>query len=153
MDASLPPEDPGLQLRWLVDRARISDLLVAMARALDDRDGPAYAALFTEDGVLELGEMRIQGREALAAGVARNLGGYGAVWHLSSNHAIQIDGDRAWARSYVIGAHRHGDDLTEHADMAGWYDATVSRTADGWRFASLSAHVVWMAGSGPLPHD
>jgi len=153
MLASAPPEDPRLQLRWLVDRAQISDLLVAMARALDDLDGAGYAALYTQDGALELGDMRVQGREALAAGVARNLGRYGAVWHLSANHAIEIDGDLARTRSYVIGAHRHGDDLSEHADMAGWYDTTVVRTAEGWRFESVSASVLWTSGSGALPHE
>jgi hypothetical protein len=141
------------QLQWLVDRAQISDLLVAMARALDDRDGDGYAALYTEDGVLKLGEMRVQGREPLAASVADNLGGYGAVWHLSANHAIELDGDRARTRSYVLGAHRHGDDLNDHADMAGWYDTSVVRAAEGWRFESVSASVLWMSGSGPLPHD
>jgi hypothetical protein len=147
------PEDPGLQLRWLVDRAQISDLLVAMARTLDDRDGARYGALYVEDGVLELGALRVQGREALAASVAQNLGGYGAVWHLSANHAIEIDGDRAHTRSYVVGVHQHGDDLTRHADMGGWYDTTLTRTAEGWRFESVSASVIWMSGSGPLPHE
>jgi hypothetical protein len=153
MHNSSPPQDAGAQLRWLVDRAQISDLLVAMARTLDERDGVGYAALYTEDGVLELGEMRAVGREALAAGVAQHLGGYGAVWHLGANHAIEMDGDRARTRSYVLGAHRHGDDLSRHADMGGWYDTTVVRTAEGWRFESVSASVLWTSGGGPLPHE
>jgi hypothetical protein len=148
-----PPNDPDRQLQWLVDRAQISDLLVAMARTLDERDHTGYASLFTEDGVLELGDMSVRGREALAAGVVRNLGGYGAVWHLSANHAIDLDGDRARTRSYVIGVHRNGDDLGHHADMAGWYDTTVVRTAEGWRFELVSASVLWTSGSGPLPHE
>ena len=147
-----PPKDPDRQLQWLVDRAAISDLIVAMARALDERDGSAYAELFTDDGVLELGELRIVGRDALAEGVGHNLGGYGAVWHLSSNHGIEIDGDDARVRSYVIGVHRHGDDLAHHADMAGWYDSTLQRTSAAWRFASVSARVIWTSGSGSLPH-
>ena len=153
MHGSPPPQDAGAQLRWLVDRAQISDLLVAMARTLDERDGAGYAALYTEDGVLELGEMRAVGREALAAGVTQNLGGYGAVWHLGANHAIEMDGDRARTRSYVLGAHRHGDDLSRHADMGGWYDTTMVRTAEGWRFESVSASVLWTSGGGPLPHE
>jgi len=146
-------QEADRQLQWLVDRAAISDLIVAMARALDERDGAAYAELFTDDGVLELGDLRIEGREALADGVAHNLGRYAAVWHLSSNHGIEIDGDRASARSYVVGVHRHGDDLEQHADMAGWYDTTLERTGDGWRFASVAARVIWTGGVGPLPHE
>lgn len=124
-----------------------------MARMLDERDGEGYAALFTDSASLELGEMRLQGRTALAASVAENLGGYGAVWHLSSNHTIELDGDRARTRSYVLGVHRHGEDVTHHADMAGGYDATAVRTPAGWRLESVVASVKWMSGSGPLPHE
>jgi hypothetical protein len=59
----------------------------------------------------------------------------------------------ARARSYVVGAHRHGDDLGRHADMGGWYDTTVARTAEGWRLESVSASVLWTSGGGPLPHE
>lgn len=149
----MPFDDPDRQLRWLVDRAEISDLLVAMARALDEGDGPGYADLFTDDGVLELGSMRVRGRPALAAGVTENLGRYAGVWHLSANHGIRVEGDHASARSYVIGVHRHGEDPARHADMAGWYDTTLERTSQGWRFATVSAHVSWIAGDGPLPHE
>lgn len=40
------------QIRWLVDRAHISDLLVEFARALDQRDWDAYAATYAPEGVL-----------------------------------------------------------------------------------------------------
>jgi hypothetical protein len=49
-----PPSEPTAQLRWLVDRAAISDLLIDFARALDDKDWEGYAANFAEDGVLAL---------------------------------------------------------------------------------------------------
>jgi uncharacterized protein (TIGR02246 family) len=150
--ASPPPADAAAQLRWLVDRAQIADLLVEMARALDARDGAAYAALFTEDGSLRLPGARQQGQAELEAGVHGALGAYGAVWHLSANHAIEITGDEARTRSYVIGVHRLGDDLAEHADMAGWYDAALRRTPDGWRFVSLTAQGVWTSGHDALPH-
>jgi len=142
------------QLQWLLDRAQISDLLIEFARALDDGDAEAYAATYAEDGVLELpGGFRIEGRAALGGSVAHVLGGYRAVWHLSANHAIEIDGDVARTRSYMLAVHRHGDDPADHATGAGWYENTLRRTAEGWRFAVVRVHVVWRSGAGPLPGE
>lgn len=139
------------RLQWLVDRAEISDLLVEFARALDERDPDAYAALYVEDGVLEFPGLRIEGRERLRAAVGPTLERYSAVWHMSSNHAIEIHGDVARARSYMLAVHRHGDDPSHHADGAGWYDNVLRRTSDGWRLQSVSLKLIWTGGDGPLP--
>jgi len=147
------PSDPAAQLQWLVDRAQISDLLVEFARALDERDWDEYAALYVPDGVLSADDkFRLEGRDQLAtAGSDRQLGQYNGTWHLSSNHAIEIDGDQARTRSYLLAAHMLGNDSFRHADGAGWYDCTLRRTPEGWRFASVNIHEIWHAGE-PLPH-
>ena len=142
------------QVRWLVDRALISDLLVEFARALDERDWDAYAATYTEDGVLEISDtVRLAGRDTIRGATAgeRGLGGYAGTWHGSSNHAIHIDGDTATTRSYLLGVHLLGGSTFRHADGAGWYDCTLLRTADGWRFTRVRIREVWHAGE-PLPH-
>src|SRR5689334_17076963 len=101
-----PPADPAAQLRWLVDRAAISDLLVDFARALDDKDWDGYAANYAEDGVLAIAPtIAHEGREGLAEFVAGSLGRYAGTHHLSANHAITIDGDEATTRSYLLAAH------------------------------------------------
>lgn len=152
MSISAPPADPSAQLQWLVDRAALSDLLVELADALDARDGARYATLYTEDGVLELpGGVRAEGREQLQAGVERGIAHYDAVWHLSANHAIELDGDAARTRSYVIAVHRHGPKPEHHATGAGWYTNTARRTPVGWRFSTVRLEIVWTAGEGPLP--
>jgi ketosteroid isomerase-like protein len=142
------------QVQWLVDRAHISDLLVEFARALDERDWDAYAALYIADGVLEIGDaVRFAGRDLIRAATAsdRGLGGYAGTWHGSSNHAITIDGDHATTRSYLHGVHLLGGGSFHHADGAGWYDCTLRRTADGWRFTRVRITEVWHAGE-PLAH-
>ncbi|MFZ0040628.1 MAG: nuclear transport factor 2 family protein [Solirubrobacteraceae bacterium] len=154
MRASPVPTDPAAQLQWLVDRAEISDLLIEFARALDARDGRAYAALYAEDGVLELpGGVRIEGGEQLSVGVARTLGPYHAVWHLSANHMIDVDGDVARTRSYLMAVHRHDAEAHRHATGAGWYDNRLRRTNAGWRLTSVRLEMVWRAGNGPLPGE
>jgi hypothetical protein len=57
----------------------------------------------------------------------------------------------ARTRSYLIGIHRVDDDTYHHADGGGWYDCTLRRTPEGWRFATVRIHEVWHAGSR-LPH-
>lgn len=142
--------DAAAQLQWLVDRARISDLLVNFARALDERDWDAYGQTYTEDGVFAIGDaVEFRGRREIQEATAseRGLGGYAGTWHLSSNHAITIDGDTATTRSYLIGVHLLGGSSRDHADGAGWYDCELRRTADGWRFTRVRIHEVWHAGS------
>ena len=147
------------QVRWLVDRALISDLLVEFARALDERDWDAYGATYTEDAVFEIGDaVRLEGRAVIQAATAseRGVGGYAGTWHGSSNHAITIEGDTATTRSYLHGVHLLGGSTFHHADGSGWYDCTLRRTdgvelSGGWRFTRVRIHEVWHAGE-PLPH-
>lgn len=148
-----PPTDPAAQLQWLVDRAAISDLLVDFARALDDQDWNAYAANYAEDGVLDIAPtISHRGRSGLADFVAASLGRYAGTHHLSSNHAITIDGDRATARSYLLAAHVFdAEQPHRHADGAGWYLCRLRRTAQGWRFTHVTLEIRYVAGE-PLLH-
>lgn len=147
------PTDPAAQLRWLVDRAQISDLLVEFARSLDEKDWEGNTALYVPDGVFEAGaSLRLEGHDQLRmSGSDRGLGQYAGTWHLSANHAIHIDGDTARTRSYLLGVHLLGGSPARHADGAGWYDCTVRRTPEGWRFVSVRISEVWTAGE-ELPH-
>lgn len=153
MPAPDPPADPAAQLQWLVDRAAVSDLLNDFARALDDRDWEGYAANYTEDGVLDIAPtIRHEGREGMAEFVAASLGRYAATHHLSSNHRIDLDGDIATTRSYLLAAHVFdAEQPHRHADGAGWYRCRVRRTAEGWRFEHVALVVRYVSGE-PLLH-
>ncbi len=145
--------DLATQVQWLVDRATISDLLVEFARSLDEKDWDTHVALYVPDGVFMAGDVfRLEGHEELMRTASpRALGQYAGTWHLSSNHAITIDGDTARVRSYLIGVHVLGEDPGGHADGGGWYDSTLRRTPEGWRFVTVRITEVWTAGA-PLPH-
>lgn len=147
------PSEPAAQLQWLVDRAQISDLLVEFARSLDDKDWAAYVALYVPDGVFTVGQgLRLEGHDQLAlTGTDRALARYHGTWHLSANHAITIDGDTATTRSYLLGVHLLDGDTYRHGDGAGWYDCTLRRTAEGWRFVTVALREIWHGGE-PLPH-
>jgi ketosteroid isomerase-like protein len=133
------------QLQWLVDRAQISDLLLSFAHSIDAHDHHRYTANFTEDGVLELPFGRFEGRDAIAAmeqPVAEM-----ATHHISANHMIELDGDTARTRSYLIATHIFDrTDLRDHTQAGGWYDCELRRTDAGWRFSSVRLSVVWESG-------
>ena len=60
-----PPADPVQQLRWLADRAEITELFHAFARAIDEKDQAAYADTFAEDGAVTLPHGTFTGRAAI----------------------------------------------------------------------------------------
>lgn len=87
----------------------------------------------------------------MRTGTPNGLGPHTATWHLSSNHAIDITGDTARTRSCLLAVHLLGLDTYRHADGAGWYDCTLQRTRQGWRFVTVHIHEIWHSGE-PLPH-
>lgn len=137
----------------LIDRAAISDLLIDFARALDDKDWAGYAANYTDDGVLAISPtIEHHGKDGLAEFVAAGLGKYSGTHHVSTNHAISIDGDHATTRSYLIAAHiLEGDDPYKHSDGAGWYNCKLTRTPDGWRFTLVTLEIKYLSGE-PMTH-
>ena len=151
MTLSQAPADRDAQIQWLVDRALISDLLVEFARALDERDWDAYAGTYAEDGELAISPtIAHKGRAGLGEFVAASLSAYpGGTHHLSTNHAIHLDGDRATSRSYLVAAHIY--EPHRHADGAGWYDCRLRRTVDGWRLEHVALTIRYVSGE-PIAH-
>lgn len=145
------------QEEWLArfaDRVAISDLLLDFARCLDERDWEGYASNFAEDGVLELPWKRVRQAE-LAGYVSANLSRYQGTLHYSTNHVIEIEGDTARSRSYLLAVHLlDGSDPSRHADAGGWYDCEYRRTPDGWRFTRVRVSIAWTGGEPlTLPED
>ena len=140
---------PEEQLQWLVDRAQISDLLHAFARALDSKDWQGYIGLYAEDGVLELPWATVT-RAEMAEFPGRDLGRYHATHHISSNHQIEIEGDTARSRSYLLAMHvLDPDDQESQWLAAGWYDNEYRRTPTAWKLTRVRITPVWEIGHRP----
>jgi hypothetical protein len=144
--------DPSQLLAWLVNRARISDLLYAFASALDTRDWEGYVANYADGGFIELpdpqsatGATFRMFKEQMLQQVPRSLGRYRATHHISSNHQIEINGDLATTRSYLQAVHVGGT-LTDHWTAGGWYDCRLKQVAGAWKFAEVRLTPVWLAG-------
>jgi ketosteroid isomerase-like protein len=140
-------DQAGHQLANLVDRAAIADLLLEFARRLDAGEWEQYAATFASDAVFELPWSERHGRAEIAAAAEADLAHFAAVMHYSTNQVIEIDGDSARSRSYLIGIHvPDASDPGTHADAGGWYDCEYRRTEDGWRFTHVRVTVAWRGG-------
>lgn len=139
------PNDPAAQLQWLVDRAAITELFHSFARAIDEKNQPAYADCFAEDGAVTLPHGTYVGKDAIRA-----MRGPPPQWgthHIQGNHQITVDGDTATARAYVIASHTFEKAvLHDNARAGGWYDATLARTNEGWRLKTIVLTIVWNTG-------
>ncbi len=130
-----------LDLQQLADRLAIRDLVDGYARAVDQPDGQAAAALFTPDGVLRIFERGTpapvrerEGREQIASAM-EGLRRYDTTLHVVANHYADIDGDTATGETYCL-AH-HVRDVEGQGDMdfvmAIRYLDRFRRTDEGWR--------------------
>ncbi len=129
------------RLRHLEDIEEIRALFQAYRRALDHKEFPAYAGLFSHDGVFVAGDMVATGRNEILALVEGMLGTLltehsGDDFHLVSNVDIkldELDGDQATATStwsYIV---RGPDDQPVLAKL-GHYEDTLVRQEGAWRF-------------------
>jgi uncharacterized protein (TIGR02246 family) len=133
------------RVRALGDREEIRRLLVAYAAALDARDLHAYAQLFARDGewIGGTGHGRTPDgiRRMLEERLAPNPPAPGATpRHVLTNVEIDLDGDRATARSqFTLVARAPGDVPT--TALQGHYEDRLVREDGRWRFADREAHV------------
>ena len=77
------------------ERALIENLQARYLFALDFKDHDLYVTTFTPDGILDVGNGAVVGREAIKAAVANMPGGR----HHITNLVLRIDGDRATGRA------------------------------------------------------
>jgi ketosteroid isomerase-like protein len=95
------------------------------------------AALFTEDGIFDLGNGRPrEGRESIEKLVSRIP--YGTV-HVTTDAVIAIDGDVAHQEATLLLCKRQEDRAATSYWLSGRYHDELLRTDDGWRFTNRRA--------------
>jgi ketosteroid isomerase-like protein len=134
-------------LHHWVDKLEIRELIERSVRCVDDQDAVAFAALFEDDGVLQLAGTVFAGQEALRAlfgggpGRPRWTGPGGLLlqpgsMHLTSNPVIDVDGDVATAETDMVTLVRGADGRSKITLLARYRDR-LRRGDDGrWRFTS-----------------
>ena len=152
------------------DRAAIEDLQARYMFGLDFRDPDAYAATFTEDGILDYGAGQIRGREAIAAMVqtmrdndtaarADNDSGLRAAVgrHNITNIVIEIDGDRATGTAYWFHYGNDNPDRAAQLNSFGHYEDELVKVDGEWLFSLRKIYneqvAEWAAGfENPVEH-
>lgn len=115
------------------DRAEISDVINRFATGIDRRDFSLFRRVFTEDCRVEMGDYgSFDGVDAIARFEETSHAQAGHTLHRMTNCVIDIDGDRASARTYVDAWIMSQDNASE-INAVGFYDDDVVRTDDGWR--------------------
>lgn len=146
--ACLLAETSAAESGYAEDRAAIEDLQARYLFALDFRDPQAYAATFTEDGVLDYGAGKIRGRKAIADMVAgmrasaeqqRDADTSGlrpaAGRHNISNIVIEIDGDRATGTAYWFHIGNDNPERGAQLNSFGHYEDELVRVDGEWLFS------------------
>jgi hypothetical protein len=108
------------------DRDDILQLLYRYNHTIDTGDAEGWADTWTEDGVFDAGGSVLRGRAELV-GFASGVSG---VRHVVMNPLVEITGDRARVRAYLMLL------MGGAIGMVGVYEDDVVRTSDGWRFAA-----------------
>jgi hypothetical protein len=139
----------------VVDRIAISDLVTSLAYAQDERSWDLFPQIFTSRVVVDLSshlgsppqEVAV---EELADGARNALEGFDATDHVVSNIRIQLEGDVAHCRAYVL-AYHHLQDApgpVNYCSMRGKWKLELIRTEGGWRIKK------WAVGrTGPIDGD
>ena len=126
----------GEGVQRLADWIAIRELTARVGRAFDDGRAVDWAGCFTDDAVFEVvGRLRLEGASALREFAAA--APYGSV-HITTDHVIEIDGDRALQTCTLISARRSEDRGPVAFGGTGRYTDELVRTPAGWRFAHRS---------------
>jgi ketosteroid isomerase-like protein len=142
-------------LQAIADRVEIEALRGESADAAMTRDYDRYASLFTYDAVVRIPAVNVEfvGRQEIRAGFERLLRD---LWDyfVQTTHpgTIQLDGDSASGRAYVLSFGRFRDGGS-HLNYPVYHDR-YRRTPDGWKFTERVDEVKYLdttplAGSPP----
>jgi ketosteroid isomerase-like protein len=101
--------------------------------SIDTGDGDAFAACFTPDGRLDSGRSNEDGTAAISAFASATHETLPGLRHLASNIVIDGDGDTATGSAFLL-AFNIAAGFQPLA--TGRYSDRLTKTADGWRFAS-----------------
>ena len=139
----------ALDLQAIGDRIEIEELLVRYSRAIDHRDFETLESLFTPDATFDGGSLgNPTGARAIREMIEGTLTGLDATQHLVGKSLIELDGDSAEVRTYLISQHirESTPGPVKHYFLGGEYADRVVRTDDGWRIAYRRLDRLWKQG-------
>jgi hypothetical protein len=131
------PED--VDVRSLVERSRVSEVINALFGATDARDWARVRSCFTEQVAFDMtslagGEPATLTPQDIAAAWASGLAPIEAIHHQVGNLSVDVQGTEATASCYGIAYHyRRTYSGRNTRVFVGSYDFHLQRRDDGWR--------------------
>jgi uncharacterized protein (TIGR02246 family) len=116
------------------DQLAIRDVAARYNHAIDGGDGAAYADTFVDDGVLDAGELVLEGRDALQQFATSFAASVRAPRHIATSLVIDGNGDHAELRAYVQMLAMVGEPPRHEVTASGTYTDTLVRVGGSWRF-------------------
>jgi SnoaL-like domain len=142
-------------LRDLIERERVGALVDRYVDTLDEPssfDEEWARSLFTEDVRLEHEIAVLQGIEEVAAAHRMLMARWEGTLHFSTNHRVELNGDRAHLTARLMAIHEHpGENPPNPLIAANFLDADAVQTVDGWRFERFAPRTFWRTGQSSAP--
>jgi hypothetical protein len=138
-----------MDLQELSDRQEITDLLTAYSYAVDFHRWDDLDAVFTPDATLDLTATGGESGDlaTMKSWLAKTLAMFAGHQHLVATSKIDLDGDRAQAKTICHNPMYLDRDGTQHVLFVGlWYVDELVRTSDGWRIAARRQEKAYLHG-------
>ena len=140
-----------IKLKALLDREEIRALRTLYAHHLDSNNIAALDQVFSADAVVEVTVGKMQGIDAIRAGLAeaftlfdRDKQGSYPFMHAIVNHWIQLTGpDTAQGRCYLIDFETASKPDPNPLLLLGLYADQYQRIVGEWRITHTRLEVVW----------
>ncbi|MFA7602903.1 MAG: nuclear transport factor 2 family protein [Novosphingobium sp.] len=128
----------------MIDDVAIQRIINRYTDGCNRQDWTQVLATFAEDGVWEVQGRVFTGHDVIQAAMAGFLAQMAYFTQFASASVIEVDGDRASARTTIRECGKFAD-RDEALEVQGRYDDELVRTAAGWRFVrrrftSFGAH-------------
>ena len=148
----------AVDVQAVLDRDQLREVRARFAWALDTRDWELFASLFADEVDVDLTEVGVPAntmpREQVVALFQRSfrrpvteMG----TQQLYGNVLVEVHGDRATVRSYLLGHHHvAGLDGGEDVELRAAYTDRLVRADDGWKIEATRLHVLSLVGNAAI---
>ena len=132
------------------DRIAVIEVVLAVARALDVKDWAACRSCFTDEIETDYSDLRGEPPQTVKSddfvALRRTALESLKTLHLSANHLVTVDGDRAACVSAAV-IHRFRPEDGERFDTYCAYTHGLVRVGGQWKISRIRQTVYWNTGN------
>jgi len=135
-------------IQRLIDQSDIIRTLNRFVLSIDTRDYTAMRDCLTDkinfDYSALFGTIMPSSADKLVEDVRKNHAGFRAIQHLTANHVVTVDGDKATCTANFAAQHFLPNDCGGNLwAVGGRYDYQLMRTQKSWQIYGCTIHVSW----------